>query len=74
MDLSSIGKLKLTSVYSYRICLLLTDSKPKTLTMLSNILATKTQYISNPIKELVENDIIEVDRIEGSNKFYKLKK
>ncbi|HEY5587391.1 MAG TPA: hypothetical protein VIK86_00385, partial [Candidatus Paceibacterota bacterium] len=60
----------LTSIYSLKILILL-NTKPYTQAQLSNIFNLQKQNTSKYIKELLSINLIEVDRIEGKNKFFK---
>lgn len=74
MNLAKIAQLKLNSIYCYKVCMVLSCSKPLTMTMLCEYLGTTLTTIRRPMLQLIENDLIEIDRIEGANKFYRLKK
>lgn len=65
-----ITSLKFSSVQCYRILLTLTI-KICTQAQLCNLLEIRNQHIARYIKELEALNLIEVDRIEGRNKFYK---
>jgi len=56
---------------NYRILLLLWQGKPMTTTQIARKLETYTQSLRLPITQLLKAGHIEVDRIEGRNKFYK---
>ncbi|HBJ2623689.1 winged helix-turn-helix transcriptional regulator (plasmid) [Clostridium botulinum] len=68
--LQHIALAELSSTYSYKILLLLL-TKEYTQSQLCSILNIKKQNILKYIKELEHLNLIEVDRIEGRNKFYK---
>lgn len=65
-----ITSLKLSSVQCYRILLTLTVEK-YTQAQLCTLLDIRNQHIARYVKELEFLKLIEVDRIEGRNKFYK---
>lgn len=58
------------NAYEYKILLLLME-KTNNQATLSNILNTNRQYIYKCAKELEIKGLIEVDREEGRNKFYR---
>lgn len=60
----------ITSLYAIKSLLLL-HIAPATQTMIANMLHIKKQNISHAIKELKRLGLVEVDRIEGKNKFYR---
>ncbi len=62
--------IELSSVQCYRILLLLLI-KSYTQSQLSIKLNVKSQNILKYVKELEAANLIEIDRIEGRNKFYK---
>lgn len=62
--------IELSSVQCYRILLLLL-MKSYTQSQLSIKLNVKSQNILKYVKELEAANLIEIDRIEGRNKFYK---
>lgn len=64
-----IATLELTT-YDYKILLLLLE-KPCNQAILAETLRTKRQNIYKRIKILEQKKLIEIDRIEGKNKFYK---
>ncbi len=68
--LQHIALAELSSTYSYKILLLLL-TKEYTQSQLCSILNIKKQNILKYVKELEHLNLIEVDRIEGRNKFYK---
>lgn len=65
-----IASVKLSSVQCYRILLTLSIEK-YTQAQLCSLLDIRNQHISKYVKELESLNLIEVDRIEGRNKFYK---
>lgn len=65
-----ITSLKLSSVQCYRILLTLTV-EIHTQAQLCTLLDIRNQHIAKYVKELEAFKLIEVDRIEGRNKFYK---
>jgi DNA-binding MarR family transcriptional regulator len=66
--LQYLASIELSSVYCYRIILLLII-KAQTQAQLAAILNVKTQNILKYVKELESLNLIEVDRTEGRNKF-----
>jgi DNA-binding transcriptional ArsR family regulator len=69
--LEHVAALDLKSVYSYRILLLLHAKKTYTLVQLAELFDVPRQNMTKPIKELLDNNLIELDRQEGKNKFYR---
>lgn len=59
------------NTFDYKILLLLLE-KPYNQATLASILQTNRQSIYKCIKKLEEKQLIEVDRTEGRNKFYRL--
>jgi len=59
------------NAYEYKILLLLIE-KPLNQASLANILNSSRQYIYRCAKDLERKQLIEVDREEGRNKFYKI--
>jgi predicted transcriptional regulator len=57
--------------YHYKILLLL-SLEPRTQSYISSSLGVRKQNINKHFKELVDLGLIEVDRIEGRNKFYRV--
>ena len=68
--LQYIAKVELSSVQCYKILLLLL-TKEYTQAQLSKELGMKSQNTLKYVKELEAAKLIEVDRIEGRNKFYR---
>lgn len=68
--LAYIATLDLNA-YDYKILLLLLE-KPLNQAVLADILQTKRQNIYKCVKKLEEKQLIEVDRVEGRNKFYRV--
>lgn len=64
-----LATLELTT-FHYKILLLL-NSKPYTQAQIAEILEAKKQNINKHFKELESLHLIEVDREEGRNKFYR---
>jgi DNA-binding MarR family transcriptional regulator len=62
--------LNLTS-YHYKILLLL-NVRPYNQAAIADILKSQRQNIFRSIKKLEAKGLIEVDRLEGRNKFYKV--
>lgn len=58
------------NAYDYKILLLLLE-KTYNQAALSDILQTKRQSIYKCVKKLEEKNLIEIDRTEGRNKFYR---
>lgn len=67
-----IATLKLTS-YHYKILLIL-NTGAYTTSQLSDILGFSPPNVSKYLKELSEFGLIEVDKIQGRNKYYKATK
>ena len=65
-----IATLELNA-YDYKVLLLLLE-KTYNQAMLADTLRTKRQSIHKCVKELEAKTLIEVDRMEGRNKFYKV--
>lgn len=65
-----IANIDITSVYGYKILLLL-NTKSYTQAQLSTMLNLQKQNTSKYVRELAEMGLIEVDRIEGKNKFFR---
>ena len=55
----------------YRILLLLWQGTPKTTTQMAQIIGVHKQALTGLLRELEADGHIEVDRIEGRNKFYR---
>lgn len=66
-----IGMVNMKSTYSYRILNLLLTKKTYTLTQLANILGVTIHTLYRPVRELEYHGLIEIEKIEGNNKFYK---
>lgn len=58
------------TTYHYKILLLL-NVKPQNQAQLAEILNIQKQNVYKYVKELQAMNLIEVDRVEGRNKFYK---
>lgn len=58
------------SAYQYKVLLLLME-KPYNQAALASTLKTKRQNIHKCVKELEELGLIEIDRQEGRNKYYR---
>lgn len=67
--LEYIALLEFTSIYCYKIILLL-QTKQYTQAQLSKILKLQPQNTSKYVKELEKLNLIKVSKIEGRNKFF----
>ena len=59
------------NAYDYKVLLLLLERTYNQAT-LADVLRTKRQSIHKCVKELEAKNLIEVDRMEGRNKFYRI--
>ncbi|MEG2338160.1 MAG: helix-turn-helix domain-containing protein [Clostridium sp.] len=62
--------LKELTTYHYKTLLILVD-KPQTQSMICDILGVHKQNLNKIMRELEQLGFVEVDRVEGRNKFYK---
>lgn len=62
--------LRELTTYHYKTLLILVD-KPQTQSMISDVLGVKKQNLNKIMRELEQAGFVEVDRVEGRNKFYR---
>ncbi len=67
---SALAMQNSLTTYHYKVLLLL-NVQPYTQAQLSNMLDIQRQNINRVVKDLEQMKLIEVDRIEGRNKFLK---
>lgn len=68
----TLAKHKFTGT-QYRIMLILMSDKPYTQSMLAKVLEiNNAQNLTPPIRELKRLGFLEIDRVEGNNKFLKI--